>query len=260
MEPTPTLELVGDWTSARLLIRLLQAIDSPWQLSAAGLTHVDTGETCTVSMRAHDPRLTDTFARGECPVRPSLNAEALAGIESHRAVVTVRAIDELTGWDAARAVVRCANGLIDGGAIALRCVESGLAHSGDHWQTLERMAEAAEHEGNRVLLGETLYMALVMPMAPYGDRLRTRGMALLEAPDAMIPATVPEANALDALEATCLRVLAGQAPATGDPIRASPSSPAFTAEQGPDPSGANPFGIWALSPQPGSRTSTTNGR
>ena len=248
-DPTsPTLELVGDWTSARLLVRLLQVIGSPWQLSAAGLTHAETGETCELEMRGPDPRLIEAFAAGDCPVRPSLLPETLEGVATHRAVVTVRPAQELKGWDAARAVLRCGAGLIDGGALAVRCVHSGLAHAGERWQTLDRMATAAEREGDRRLLAEALYLALVMPMVREGDLLRTRGMALLEAPDVVVPATVPEANALDALEMVCLRSLSGQAPGPGDTIRASPTSPPFSVERVPDLDGGNPFGLYRLAP------------
>ncbi len=251
MPSAPTLELVGDWTSARLLIRLLQVIESPWELSALGLTHAETGETCLLEMRGPDPRIAERFAAGECPVRPSLLPETHEAIAGHRAVVTVRPAPDLEGWDAARAVLRCGSGIVDAGALAVRCRDSGLAHSGEHWQTLDRLATAAELEGDRARLAEALYLALVMPMAHAGDVRRTRGMALLEAADAVVSDNnVREANALDALEMVCLRTLSGQPPDPGQVLRASPSSPKFVVERGTDLDEGNPYGLWRLAPAP----------
>ena len=147
-------------------------------------------------------------------------------------------------------MLRCGSGIVDAGALAVRCRESGLAHSAEHWQTLERMADAAEIEGDRAMLAETLYLALVMPMTHVGDVRRTRGMALLEAADAVVPDTVPEAYALDALEMVCLRTLSGRPPGADEALRASPTSPRFRVERGPDLDGGNPYGLWRLSPAP----------
>lgn len=250
----PAIQLVGDWTSARILIRLLQVIDSPWQLSRTGLTHAETGETCQVTMRRHDDELIERFADGECPLRPSLDAPTLAAIGTHRAVLRVEPVRSLEGIAAARALLRCGDGLINAGGVAVRCVNSGLAHSADRWQALERMAVEAEAEGDQARLGETLYQALVMPLIRTKSGVRTLGMALLERPDAvMVGADVSEEVAVDVLEDVCLRTLAGQAPSPGDTVRSGPGRPAFRLERGPDPTDPvehdhNPFGLWRLSP------------
>lgn len=250
-DPTPTLELVGDWTSARLLVRLLMVIDSPWELSAEGLTHRDTGETCALAMRPREEGLAEAFRAGECPVRPSLSDEVLEGIEGHRSVLTLSAAPELRGWDAAHTVLRCGSALVDSGALAIRCLQSGLAHAGDRLGAIARMADDARDD--RAMLGESLYLAYVMPFVRDEGPPRTRGMALLEAPDAVVVGSVAEPNALDAMESLCLSTLAGRAPGSGEVVRASPHSPAFRIERTPDRSdpGAadhNPFGLWRLEP------------
>ena len=76
-------------------------------------------------------------------------------------------------------------------------------------------------------------------------------MALLEAPDVVVRDEVAETNAVDAMEALCLRTLSGQAPKAGDTLRASPHAPMFEVERGPDPTPPthpthNPFGLWRL--------------
>ncbi|HHO49675.1 MAG TPA: hypothetical protein ENK18_02105 [Deltaproteobacteria bacterium] len=248
---SPTLELVGDWTSARLLVRLLVVIDSPWELSAAGLTHRDTGETCELQMRPRDASMIEVFRAGECPVRPSLSDEVMEGIAGHHSILTVSASPDLRGWEAARTVLRCGSALVDSGALAVRCLQSGLAHAGDRLSTLERMAGAAGDD--RALLGESLYLAYVMPLVRDGASPRTRGMALLEAPDAVVVGSVAEPNALDAMESLCLRTLAARAPTSGEVVHASPHSPPFRVERMPDRTdpgsrGYNPFGLWRLEP------------
>lgn len=212
-----------------------------------------TGETCVLTMRGHDPDLAGIFFAGECPIRPSLDEEVRRAIENHRTVLTVRPAEELTGWDAARALLRCASGIVDGGATAVRCVNSGLAHSADRIGALERMAEGSEVEGNRAMLGEILYFALVMPYTTRERRARTLGMALLEASDAQLTGPLTPTNAMDAMEALCLRVLSGRAPASGDVVRAAPESPALTVEHVADPTPGeehNPFGLWQMTPLP----------
>lgn len=253
-DPIASIQIVGDWTSARILIRLLQVIDSPWQLSRAGLTHAETGETCQVVMRGHDAALLELFPAGECPVRPSLDDATLTAIGTHRAVLRVEPIEDLTGWSAARALLRCGDGLINAGGVAVRCVASGLAHSADRWQALEQMAVQADEAHDRQRLGETLYEALVRQLVPTQGGVRTLGMALLEAPDViLLGADVADEIALDVMEDLCLRTLADQAPASGEVMRSAPGRPGFVAQRGPDPTlptehDHNPFGLWRLTP------------
>lgn len=206
-DPIPSIELVGDWTHPRLLLRLLMVIDSPWELDGSHFIHRDTGEACVLEMRGHDPELAELFLLGECPVRPSLDPERIEAIGEHRAVLTVRPSNGLRGREAARALLRCGAGLVDVGALGVRCVQSGLAHSGERWQALDRMADGAALEDDDALLAEALYLAMVMPLCRASDVLRTRGMALLGAPDAEMREVVAEARALDAMESVCLSTL-----------------------------------------------------
>jgi hypothetical protein len=188
-------------------------------------------------------------------VRPSLDAATLTAIGEHRAVLRIEPVEDLTGWEAARAVLRCGDGLINAGGVAVRCVSSGLTLSADRWQALEQMAVQAEEEGDRTRLGETLYEALVRQLVPTRGGVRTLGMAVLEAPDViLIGADVAEEIALDVMEDLCLRTLAGQAPESGDVVRSAPHRPAFVAQRGPDPTDPvhhehNPFGLWRLTLQ-----------
>ncbi|MBX2796381.1 MAG: hypothetical protein KTR31_01890 [Myxococcales bacterium] len=251
--PSPSIELVGDWTHPRLLLRLMMVVDSPWQLDGSCFVHRDTQEACVVEMRGHDPELAERFAEGECPVRPSLSPERLQAIAEHKSVLTVSPAPGLSGRAAARAVLRCGAGLVDAGALAVRCVQSGLAHSGERFQALDRVAEGAEDEDDTSMVCEALYLAMVMPLARRRDALCTLGMALLEAPDAVVAEEVMEARALDAMESVCLRTLAGRAPEDGAVVRASPSCPAFRLERCPDSRpkrdpDRNPFGVWRLTP------------
>jgi len=204
-------------------------------------------------MRAADEELAREFLAGECPIRPSLDDDVRNAIEKHKSIVVVHPTPDLTGWDAARAALRCAAGIVDAGATAVRCTNSGLAHSADRITALERMADGAEAEGNRSLLGEVLYLAFVMPYTMRRRRARTMGMALLESSDVQLTGPLTPTNAMDAMEALCLRVLSGRAPGSGDTVRADPDSPALTVELVPDPTPGrehNPFGLWQMTPPP----------
>ncbi|MEN0063164.1 MAG: hypothetical protein AAGA48_13495 [Myxococcota bacterium] len=206
-----------------------------------------------MTMRGPDPKVAQAFLDGECPIRPSLDDDLRTAIEEHKSIVTIRPAEDLVGWDAARAALRCASGIVDGGATAVRCRGSGLAHSADRISALERMAEGAETEGNRSLLGEALYLALVMPYTTRDRRARTLGMALLEASDVFLAGPLTPSNAMDAMEALCLRVLSGRPPKHQDVVRAGPESPALRVEHIEDATeGAdhNPFGMWQMTPLP----------
>lgn len=204
-------------------------------------------------MRPADPDVSRAFFAGECPIRPSLDDDVRVGIENHKSILTLRPSEDLTGWDAARAALRCASGIVDGGATAVRCLNSGIAHSADRISALERMAEGSETEGNRSMLGEVLYFGLVMPYATRERRARTLGMALLEASDVQLTGPLTPSNAMDAMEALCLRVLSGRAPSSGDVVRAAPESPALRVEHVEDPTEGdehNPYGLWQMTPLP----------
>lgn len=214
---------------------------------------METGETCVLTMRAPDPDAPRRFFDGECPIRPSLDDDLRAAIEGHRSVLHLEPADHLTGWDAARAALRCASGIVDGGATAVRCINSGLAHAADRLSTLERMAQGAEEEGNRALLGEVLYLAFVMPYATRDRRARSLGMGLLEASDAQLTGPLTPQNGMDAMESLCLRVLSGRPPRSGDQVRAAPEAPALTVEHVADAAEGrehNPFGVWQMTPLP----------
>ncbi|MEM6931836.1 MAG: hypothetical protein AAF602_33195 [Myxococcota bacterium] len=204
-------------------------------------------------MRGPDSEVARAFVAGECPIRPSLDEDVREAIGNHKSILTLHPAENLQGWDAARAALRCAAGIVDGGATAVRCVNSGIAHSADRITALERMADGAETEGNRSMLGEVLYFALVMPYTTRERRARTLGMALLEASDVQLTGPLTPTNAMDAMESLCLRVLSGRPPSSGDRVRASPESPALKVAHVADPTEGpehNPYGLWQMTPQP----------
>jgi len=245
------LQLVGDWTSGRLLGRILGAIDSPWEPAPAGLTHRDTHETCIVRLHPPDTTLPEAFAAGDSATLPSLTKETRDAIATHRTVLSVQPAPALVGWDGARAALRCGADMVDAGAIAVLSAGTGRAHSADRWQALERMAQTAEQEGDRAMLAEVLYLAFVHPLRAAAGTWRSQGMALLEAPDVQVPSSVPQTAARDAIEGVCLRTLAGRAPVEDSRVRANPGSPTFRVQRGPDPlpptvAAHNPYGLWRL--------------
>ena len=245
------IELAGDWTSARMLLRLMSALEIPWVATERGLVNQKTGEVCVLEMRRRDTRLAARFRSGECPVRPSLDAEALTGVDEHSSIVIVRADSAAEPLAGGLAVLRAGSALVDLGAWAVRVLGTGITHGAKRWQEL---AEEANSEDEAVLR-RTLYLAFVHPIVQEGPRWRTRGMGLLEQPDVSVPTEVPEAVAFDVMEALNVSVLAGEQPPAGASVRASRRGRAFRIASGPDPRPTgdpchNPRGTWILEPAP----------
>jgi hypothetical protein len=244
--PRPTLELVGDWTSPRLLIRLMAAIDSPWDLTERGLRSRQTGEVIRLEMRGPDLRLPPRFRTGDSPIAPSLTEELLDGVDGHRSVLRIQSASALEPDKELLAVARCGAALANAGAIALWCPQSGVAHAADRWLELVKALESGEDEDR-----EAQYSAWVRCLVRTRQRWATAGMGLLGLPEVAVPPELPDATALETLRRTSLALRRGQPPVEGDSVRPSVRfGPARWAHQ-PDATAAtepshNPYGVWWL--------------
>lgn len=248
----PSLELVGDWTSPRLLIRLMIATDSPWQLTDRGLQSRETGDLCRLEMRGPDLKLAAKIREGDSPTAPSITEEIALAVETHKSVLRVVPLDS-SGDDALVALARCGAGLANAGAIALLCPQSGASCGADRWIAL---VEEIEAEIDTPSKRERLASAFVRPLVRAGDRWRSLGMGLLGCPDVAVPGSLPDAVALDLLSKTCARLTRGDLPSESEPVWTSAkhragegASPGrFVRED--DPPGTetfNPSGLFALS-------------
>ncbi|MFT4626589.1 MAG: hypothetical protein ACI8PZ_005266 [Myxococcota bacterium] len=184
-------DLVGDWPNPWILVRLLQVVGSPWEPGEDGFTHRDTGELGKVGMRTTpDPVLMQAMRDGVCPVKPSLDEELLAEAAEHKAVAGVW-VDGAPSVANARTLVRVVAGIIDGGAVALRCRGSGLAHGADAFQAIAARLDDPDDEA------EALVDALVHRQL--GPTAQTTGMALLGLPDIALERDVGPDRAADVL-------------------------------------------------------------
>lgn len=245
----PALELVGDWTSARLLVRLMYAIDSPWELGDKGFVHSETGEICAVTMRQADPKVAAAIHAGEHPVHPSFTDDVLGAVDAHHAVLRVTPDPSLKGDAALAAAVRCADGLVNAGAIAVWCPASGAAHAADRWQVLAAELDAATDDALR---REVLYRMVVRPLVAAPERWHTDGMGLIGGPDVACSRDIPDAIALELLASVVQSVVLGRPPADGRELRAPGRSDVFVVAREPDgrrkkDPAHNPFGTIVLS-------------
>jgi hypothetical protein len=243
--PRPTLELVGDWTSPRLLIRLMAAIDSPWDLTERGLRSRETGEVVRLEMRGPDPRLPPRFRTGDSPIAPSLTDEILEGVSGHRSVLRIQSASALEPDKELLAVARCGAGLVNAGAIALWCPQSGAAHAADRWLELAKVLEDPDPER------EAQYTAWVRCLMRTRQRWSTAGMGLLGLPEVSVPPELPDATALEVLRRTSLALRIGQPPVEGESVRPSVRFGPACWTHKPDPTAStepshNPFGVWQL--------------
>jgi hypothetical protein len=243
--PRPTLELVGDWTSPRLLIRLMTVIDSPWDLTERGLRSRETGELVRLEMSGPNPRLSPRFRTGDSPIAPSLTAEILEGVDAHRSVLRIQTVSELEPDKELLAVARCGAGLVNAGAIAVWCPQSGVAHAADRWIELAKALE--EDDPDR----EAQYTAWVRCLVRTRQRWSTAGMGLLGLPDVSVPPELPDATALEMLRRTSLALRRGKAPVEGESMRPSVRFGEARWTHQPDATpkseaAHNPFGIWQL--------------
>lgn len=197
-------DLVGGWTSPNLLLRFLTLGDTKWEPLRAGFTHRVTRERVTLGMGPPSPSLAMAFAPGLDRFRPTIDADLLDEILTHRAVVTV-SNPVGTGLERVTTLVRAANAVVDAGALAVRCRTSGLAHGADGFQALAVDVEAAvgrPHDLVEALFG--LYVHTHLDPRP-----STLGMSVFDAPDVEIDGTGDLDRDLPRLRAAALDVLRG---------------------------------------------------
>jgi hypothetical protein len=235
------IELPGDWTSARLLVRILYTIGSDWELTEQGLVHRELGDTCTIAMRGTDAGLPERYRAWEDPVFPSFQEEDFGELGSHKAVVELTPGAGLKGRAAALALLRCGSALVDAGARAVGVVGSRLAHSSDRWSLLAGLLEGSEDTA--------LLRAFVRPTVRDGDRWRTLGLGLLGLPDVVVHGDVDEAYAFEMQEALSHRLLTGVVLTGNEVLQAGNQGPRVGVRKAADEgSAANPHGVWRLEP------------
>lgn len=206
--PELVFELAGNWTSGRILVRLLMVVECPWQPLRAGFIHKDTGERAQLAMAPPQPALTEALAAGVDPVLPSIDDELLGRIAHHKSVVLVTAPGGPDPLKAALTAARAANAIVDGGALALRCRTGGLAHGADPFQWLVAQAEQAAEGTGELDLAAALFPIYIRRDLG-GPQPQTLGMAALGAPDVVLPHPEPPARAAARLEHHALALLRG---------------------------------------------------
>jgi len=237
---TPALHLPGDWSSPRLLIRILYTIGSGWELGEAGLVERSTGRVATVSMGPPDDGLPDRMRAGDDPVYPSLTDERLAAVAAHKAVVEVRCADELEPRAACRLLLSCGAALIDAGAHAVWVASGGLAHGPERWQELARAVAGDEAVAPGSEAEDlALYRAFVRPIVRKGPTWRTAGLAQLGESEVVVDGEVAEPYAYDVLDALGQRLVAGPGLQGGEILQPGRTGPRMIVERGADPDAAD---------------------
>ena len=240
MSASLAFDLVGDWTSARLLIRLLLVVKSPWEPLRAGFTHRETGERVALSMAPPSADLARAFAAGSDPTRPTLDEPLIAAITAHRSIVSL-ATDPTAEPDAAsaepsapfarqRTLLRATRAVINAGALAVRCRTSGLAHGADAFCALVDRADAATGAD----LAEVM-LATYVRFALGDDRPRTHGLHAFGSPDVAVDGAIGPDRAHARLEAAALAAIGGEVPDGAVPDETPRADPIY-----------NPSGIVVL--------------
>jgi len=241
---TPTglaLELPGDWTSARLLVRILYTIGSDWELTEAGLVHQETGDACRIVMRGPDGGLVGRYRSWEDPAYPSFMDEDFEGLSDHKALVELTPGPGMVEREAAQALLRCGAALIDAGARAVALPSCGLAHSSDRWQQLARLADS---DPGGPTEATALLRAFVRPAVREGSDWRTVGLAGLGHRDVVVDGEIDETYAFEMQQALAHRLLAGPGLSGDEVLQAGQQGPRVRVLASTDAS--NTHGIWRL--------------
>ncbi len=239
---TPSLLLPGDWTSPRLLVRILYTIGSEWDLTERGLVDRGSGDVCQLRMGPPDEGMAARLEADDDPVYPSLTPERIDGVRSHKSVVAVEPSEGLTGLAACRALLRCGDALIDAGAQAV-WVSSGLAHGAERWQSLAEDLHDDE--------GLALFRAFVHPLVRAEGHWRTRGMPLLGHREVVVDGTVAEPYAYDVLDALGQRLAGGPGLVGGEMLQPGRTGPRLLVTRADDSlavddEGHSPAGVWRV--------------
>lgn len=242
MNPTGlALELPGDWTSARLLVRILYTIGSDWELTEVGLVHQERGEACQIRMRGPDGDLVRRYRSWEDPAYPSFMDEDFDGLGDHKAVLELTPGEGLVERAAARALLRCGAALVDAGARAVALPASGLAHSADRWQQLSRLADS---DPGGPAEATALLRAFVRPAVRDGGDWCTVGLADLGQREVVVEGGIDETYAFEMQQALAHRLLMGPALSGDEVLQAGPQGPRVRVL--PTSEAADGLGVWRL--------------
>lgn len=192
--------LPGDWTSPYLLIRLLEVVGCSWTATPDGFGDLETGELVSLGYGAPVSDLGQHFGRGTDASRNPLTDEELAAIDAHRGIFQIQADAGPDPIQALRTALRAANAVVDGGATAVQCVNSGLVHGPDSFQVEMKTVEAAGDDP--AALKAALYRMVVRYQ--FGKLPMTFGMATLGLPDVVLPEPVVADRAIGKLERAAL--------------------------------------------------------
>jgi hypothetical protein len=206
------LELPGDWSSARLLVRILYTIGSDWELTEVGLVDQERGDACTLRMRGPDGGLVERFRAWEDPAFPSFMDEDYESLGTHKAVVTVRPGE-------------------------------GLVHREDRWQQLARLADQDPGGPGEVT---ALVRGFVRPAVRDGAGWRTVGLGPLGLRDVVVDASIGETYAFEMQQALCHRLLTGPDLSGDEVLQMGQRWPQVHIRARSD--AANPLGVWHLQP------------
>ena len=238
--PELALELPGDWTSARLLVRILYTIGSEWDLTEVGLVHRERGDACRIRMRGPDGALQDRYRAWEDPAYPSFLEEDYAGLGDHKAIVELVPKEGAEPKEAALALLQCGAALVDAGARAVALPDAGLAHSADRWQQLARLAET-DPGGHAE--GTALMRAFVRLAVRANDAWCTRGLTALGVRDITVDGSIDETYAFEMQQALAHRLVTGGR-LTGDEVLQAGRGPRVRLRADPHASAS----VWHLEP------------
>lgn len=222
----PRLELPGDWTSPRLLVRILYTIGSAWELTERGLEDPETGDACQIAMGPPDLGLVARLAAHDDLVFPSLTPDRLEAAAGHKAVLTVTPAEGLEGASACRALLACGDALIDAGAQAV-WVATGVAHGPERWQ---EMADAVFDDDSIAL-----FRAFVRTLTRSGDHWRSTGLRWLGHPEIVVDGTVAEPYAYDVIDALGQQLVAGAGLQGGEVLQPGRTGPRLQVTKRADP-------------------------
>lgn len=229
MADGPWLELPGDWTSPRLLVRILYTIGSDWELTERGLEDPSTGAVCQVAMGPPDADLIARIAAHDDLVFPSLTPDRLESAAGHKAVLTVTPGEGLEGAAACRALLACGAALIDAGAQAV-WVGTGVSHGPERWQ------EMAAADGSDSI---ACYRAFVRPLRRTDDGWRSTGLAWFGHLEIVVDGDVAEPYAYDIIDALGQRLVAGPGLEGGEVLQPGRAGPRLQVRRRADPADAS---------------------
>ncbi|MCA9572960.1 MAG: hypothetical protein KC656_34220, partial [Myxococcales bacterium] len=144
---THFLTMPGDWNHPGLLLRLMEVVESRWQATMTGFQDTVTGATVGLAFGGRVEGMRDWFADGGDPTRPELSDDLLEAIDGHHSVVQVQTPFGADPMASLEIALSAANSIVDGGALGVHVMSSGLAHEADAYQALMRGLEGPGDHG-----------------------------------------------------------------------------------------------------------------